>query len=151
MKKIIVSIVLALLLAGCAAIKIRMLERAGETVTVGTYQVEMTIDRTPDEVFDHLANWNDLQMFMPYADLEIPSDPVMTKEGQYIDGIAHILGMNVPVRYVIIEFDPGRAQTMALAGKARGWMRLTMDPAGDQTLFRGNLHLFSVVDSPGGL
>jgi len=150
MKKVIISIILAVLLSGCAMITSRLLERSGDTVTVGTYQLEMTLDRTPEQVFEHLSHFDEMEGGLEFVDFVVPPESRISTEGQYMDGVGRLLGLKFDFRFVVVEFEQDRAMTYAMAGTGRGWMQWAIEPVGDQTLFKGNFHVFAVPDSPSG-
>lgn len=141
---------LALILAlpGCAWLRMRRLERTGETVTVGTFQLDTLVHAPPEKVFDYIANWADTRRIADSADFAKPAPDEILRLGEVMDGKVHLLGMNIPMRYAIVQSDRPRSITMAAARSLRGWMITQLTPEGDGTRVHADLHLFFVPDNP---
>jgi len=148
MKKISLLIILALCVGGCAFFRSRMLERSDETVTVGTYQVEVLIERPREEVFTFLSNWKNMHRIMDYATFDPLAKEEIEGAGEYSNGVVHIFGVNIPMRYVVIEHDFPHRITIAQAKGVRGWFTMDFDPVEQGTLLGISLHVFLVPDSP---
>jgi uncharacterized protein YndB with AHSA1/START domain len=148
MKKICLLIILTLCVGGCAFVKSRLLERSNETVTVGTYQAEVLIDRPQEEVFEFLSNWGNMRRIMDYATFDPIAEDEIDSAGPYVNAVVHMFGLHIPLRYIIIEHDPPRRITVAQARGARGWMIMDLEPVEQGTLLRVSLHVFLVPDSP---
>lgn len=148
MRKTFIAIIVLVCASGCTFMKSRMLERTEETVTVGTYQVEASIARSPEEIFDFLADWRNMHRMMDYATFEPPAKNKIEAAGEYSDAVIHMFGLNIPMRYIVIEYDPPRRITIAQGKGVRGWMTLSLDPVEGGTMLRIIYHAFFVPDSP---
>jgi len=142
MKKAILLIILICCLTGCSWMQTRMLEGVEETVTVYTYHVEDEINLGADDLFEQLESWELLTRIIPYIKFDTSGDARIHGTGDYIDGRANILGVNFPVRLVIVEWEPGRILRVAIAEGVRGSAKLTLEPVGNRTRLAISLHVF---------
>ena len=137
-----------LALSGCAGLRVRRLERSGETVTVGTYQLDTLVHAPPEKVFDFIANWAKIQRIADSAEFTKPAQDDILRLGEVMDGTFNFLGLRIPMSYAIIQRDRPRTLTLAAARSLRGWMITKLTPEGDGTRVHADLHLFFVPDNP---
>jgi len=147
MKKAILPIILVCSLTGCVWIKTRILERKEETVTVYTYDAETMIDKPVEEVFEHLMDWELMSRLLPYIDFDLPPEPRIRGVGDYLNGRANALGLNFPVRLVVVQLEPGRIFRIAVAEDVRGSFKFTLEPVENRTRFIMSAHIFMLPDS----
>jgi hypothetical protein len=142
MKKTLPVIILVCILAGCAWIKTRMLSREEETLKVMTYEAQSMIDRSVDEIFEYCSYWEHIDSFIPYAVFYPSSEPKIRGVGDYVEGRANTMGLSLPWRWVVVEWDP-----FAFGEDLRGSMRVCLEPKGDRTLATLTAHVYLLPDT----
>jgi hypothetical protein len=147
MKKILPAIIMACLFAGCAFIKTRMLSNRDEVLKVMTYEVVSMIERPVDEVFEYCSYWEHIDSFIPYAVFYPSSEPRIRGVGDYVEGRATTMGLTLPWRWVVVEWDPPRCMKFAFGEDVRGSMRVCLEPKGDQSIATLTSHVYLLPDT----
>ncbi len=147
MKRVLLAIILLSFLGGCTWTKSRLLERKEETITVWSYDVDTMIDRPMEDVFKHISIWENVGKMVPYADLEPPAEPMIRGVGDYMEGRISILGVSIPWRMVVVEWEPARRIRYAMAGSLRGFSKVTLEAVGDQTHMIMSSHVYYLPDT----
>ncbi len=143
--RILAGAALVFLLMGCAAMRVRNLEKKKDTVSVLTYNLTTTINRPSKEVFDLVKLWNTYTV--GYAQYSEVSGRGLTGIGNHSRGEADLGGRKVNWDETVVEWEDDRTIRFVYSGDARGSVKISLEPLGDKTRYRFTVHLFFLPDS----